>query len=331
MSVTENTPFEFNFILLIILHIKEKINTFMQKILHIFHLDARKLILYFKILFYMPLKSGENMKLLIITADKRQVYMSERLLEKGFDCTFYTPDLFVEGQFDGVVFALPGVKFSRINCEYDVRLENILSLVKKGGFVFSAMVDEAFLNAVKDSELINYDYYSREELVVFNAHLTAEGVLELVLVNSNVTLRNLEVLVTGYGKTGEAIADILSRNFASVTVAARKEKDRARVISRNMKALSFDEIKDSAEKFDFVINTVPAEVIGKNLLSRFRQNCVFLEIASKPYGIDVTSAENQGKKVIIASSLPGKYVARSAGFFIADTITNIVKEEGIND
>lgn len=279
----------------------------------------------------MPLKSGEIMKLLIITADKRQVYMSERLCEKGFDCTFYTPDLFVEGQFDGVVFALPSTKPSGINCEYDVRLENILSLVKKGGYVFSAMAPDSFLNTVKDSELVNYDYYSREELVVLNAGLTAEGVLELVLVNSNITLRNLRILVTGFGKTGEAIADVLSRNFASVTVAARKEKDRAKVTNRNMKAISFAQIRDCAESFDFVINTVPEEVIGKNLLSRFRQDCVFLEIASKPYGIDVTSGENQGKKVIIASSLPGKYVAKSAGIFIADTISNIVKEEGIND
>lgn len=274
------------------------------------------------------------MKLLIITADKRQSYMAERLKEKGFDCTFYNPNLSMsdnERQFDGAVFALPSVKFSRVNCEYDVRLESILSLVKKGGFVFSAMADENFRNAVNDAELKNYDYYSREELVVLNAYLTAEGVLELVLVNSNVTMRSLKILVTGYGKTGEAIADVLSRNFASVTVAARKEKDRARVKSRNMRAVSFSEIKDYAEEFDFVINTVPTEVIGKNLLAKFKNDCIFLEIASKPYGIDITSAESQKKKVIIASSLPGKYVARSAGFFIADTVTNIVKEEGIND
>lgn len=260
--------------------------------------------------------------------------MAEQLREKGFLCEFYKPNMSVgdtERQFDGVVFALPGMKFSRVNCEYDVRLENILSLVKKGGYVFSSMADEYFLDTVNESELINYDYYSREELAFFNAYLTAEGVLELVLVNSNVTLRKLNILVTGYGRTGEAIADILSRNFVSVTVAARKEKDRARVVSRNMKAVPFKQIRECAEAFDFVINTVPETVISTNLLGKFRTDCIFLEVASKPYGIDITGAEAQKRKVIIASSLPGKYVAKSAGVFIADTICNIVKEEGLND
>ena len=260
--------------------------------------------------------------------------MAEQLKEKGFLCDFYKPNMSVGGMenyFDGVVFALPGIKFSRVNCEYDTRLENILSLVKKGGYVFGSMADEDFLDAVNEAELNNYDYYSREELAVLNAYLTAEGVLELVLVNSNLTLRNLSVLVTGYGRTGEAIADILSRNFASVTVAARKEKDRARVISRNMHAVSFNQIRECAENFDFVINTVPETVITANLLRKFRTDCVFIEVASKPYGIDIINAEAQKRKVIIASSLPGKYVAKSAGVFIADTICNIVKEEGLND
>ena len=274
------------------------------------------------------------MKFLIVTADKRQIYMTERLIEKGFDCTFYKPELTLsdnEGRFDAVVFALPTVKLSRINCEYDVRLQSILSLVRKGGCVFSAMADASFVRAVETAELENFDYYSREELVILNAYLTAEGVLELVLVNSEVSLRKLKVLVTGYGKTGEAIAHVLSSNRVCVTVAARKEKDRVRAECKGMNSLSFDGIRSCAKSFDFVINTVPTEVIGKKLLAEFRDDCVFLEIASKPYGIDVASVEKQNKRVIIASSLPGKYVARSAGVFIADTITNIVKEEGIND
>ncbi len=260
--------------------------------------------------------------------------MTEHLKDKGFDCTLYNPNLTPDNNercFDGVVFALPSVKFSRVNCEYEVKLENILSLVKKGGYVFSAMADKTFLDAVNEAELKNHDYYEREELVIHNAYLTAEGVLELVLVNSDVSIKNLKILVTGYGKTGEAISDVLSRNFADVTVAARKERDRARVRSRNMNAIDFCEIKNQAQNFDFVINTVPTEVIGKNMLAKFRDNCVFLEIASKPYGIDIHAAESQNKKVIIASSLPGKYVSHSAGIFIADTVINIVKEESINE
>lgn len=270
------------------------------------------------------------MKLLIIPADKRQHHMTNYLNENGIECVIFNPLIGLgnsERQFDGVIFPLPSVKFSRINCEYDVRFENIAPLVKKGGFVLLAMADEKLKSEVENAELTYYDYYEREELIILNAELTAQAVLELVLINSDVRLADIKVLVTGYGKTGEAIADILNRNHAHVTVCARSSRDRARVKIRNMKAVDYREIKDIAEEFHFVINTVPELVLGKNLLSHFRDDTVFLEIASKPYGMDVGYLENTSKRLMIASSLPGKYVARSAGVFIAQTILNIVKEE----
>ncbi len=274
------------------------------------------------------------MKLLIIPADNRQLYTAEHLKENGIECTVYHPNLPMkdtENKFDGAVFALPSIKFSRVNCEYDVKLENILPLVKKGGYVFYAMADETFKSAVENADLKLFDYYSREELIILNAALTAQGVLELVLINTDVIAKDLKVLVTGYGKTGEAIADVLSKNYADVTVAARKSSARAKARTKNLKAVDFDEMCDGAKKFDFVINTVPQKVIGESQLSRFSDKCVFLEIASKPYGIDVLSAEKQNKKVIIASSLPGKYVACSAGIYIAESIIGIIREESIND
>ncbi len=260
--------------------------------------------------------------------------MAERLKEKGIECVLFTPEIFKDGRkeiFDGVVFALPGMKSSVVNCEYAVSLDEILSLVRKGGYVFGAMADEAFREKISSRSLVDFDYYSREELTILNAGLTAEGVLEIVLSESKITLCGLEILVTGYGRTGQAITEILSRNLISVTVAARKESDRVKAKMRKMKAVSFSEIGEIAEHFDFVINTVPSEVIDERLLERFRYDCVFVEVASKPYGINICSAENQNRKLIVASSLPGKSVPRSAGFFIADTIMNILKEEGINE
>ncbi len=271
------------------------------------------------------------MKLLIIPADGRQIFMAERLTENGILCEFYTPEISRRKRFDGVVFALPSTKSSRVNCRYDVTYGEILSLVKKGGYVFSAMGDSFLAEEIKSRSLVNYDYFQRDELTILNAYLTAEGVLELVLSESDVSLRSLRILVTGYGRTGKAIAEILTANLVSVTVAARKVKDRAAARAKNMNAISFEEISDCAETFDFVINTVPSEVIGEKLLEKFRQDCVFAEVASEPYGIDIRSAEEQKKRLIIAASLPGKCVPRSAGFFIADTIMNILKEEGINE
>lgn len=274
------------------------------------------------------------MKLLIIQADNRQVYMTQFLEENGFDCTVFNPNLPSsdnERQFDVAIFALPTVKNSRINCEYEVRLDTILPLIKKSGCVFGAMADELFIKTTEESELKFYDFYEREELIILNAAATAQAVLELVLINTDTMLSGLKILVTGYGKTGEAIAGVLKANNVDVTVVARKLKDRAKAESENIKAIDFNEIKNIARNFDMVINTVPERVIGPNLLSKFSDDCIFFEVASKPYGIDVAEACRQQKKMIIASSLPGKYVACSAGKFIAQTIINMIKEEMTND
>lgn len=274
------------------------------------------------------------MKLLIIQADNRQTYMTQFLKENHYECTVFSPNLFSgdkERQFDAVVFALPTIKNSRINCEYEVGLDMVFPLLKKNGYVFCAMIDDEFRKTAEEAELKIYDFYKREDLIVLNAAATAQAVLELVLINSNVMLKDLKILVTGYGKTGEAIADIFKNNNADITVAARKPKDRAKAEMKNIKAVDFSGIEHIAGAFDIVINTVPERVIDSNLLSRYNDECMFFEVASRPFGIDITSAEEQGKKLIIASSLPGKYVARSAGEFIAQTIINMIKEEGLND
>ncbi|MBQ7957044.1 MAG: hypothetical protein IJ279_03310 [Clostridia bacterium] len=274
------------------------------------------------------------MKLLIIQADNRQYFMTKYLEENGYDCTVFNPNLPSsdnERNFDGVIFALPTVKNSRINCEYEVRLDTIIPLVKKNGFVFSAMADDLFRMTIEDAELKFYDFYEREELIILNAAATAQAVLELVLINTDVMLSDMKILVTGYGRTGEAIARILSDNNVDVTVAARKLKARAKAQSENIRAVDFKEIKNIARSFNMVINTVPEKIIGSNLLAKFSDNCIFFEVASKPYGIDIAEAGKQQKKLIIASSLPGKYVACSAGKFIAQTVINMIKEERGNE
>ena len=274
------------------------------------------------------------MKLLIIQADNRQIYMTQFLRANHYECTVFSPNLFSgdeERQFDAAIFALPTVKNGRINCEYEVGLDMILPLIKKNGSVFCAMADETFKNAIEESELNFYDFYKREELIVLNASATAQAVLELVLINSNVMLHELKILVTGYGKTGEAIAEILKVNNTRVTVAARKSKDRAKAETKNINAIDFSEIKNTADKFDIVINTVPERVLGWNLLMKFDDRCIFFEVASRPFGIDIEATEKQNKNLIIASSLPGKYVACSAGKFIAQTIINMIKEESSDD
>ena len=52
---------------------------------------------------------------------------------------------------------------------------------------------------------------------------------------------------------------------------------------------------NSLKEFDFVFNTVPYPIIDSKLLKTAKEDCVFIELASYPYGIDINFAENKIK------------------------------------
>ena len=70
------------------------------------------------------------------------------------------------------------------------------------------------------------DCFAREELAVRNAVPTAEGCIALLLTRRTRTLWGAPVLVTGYGRVGQAAALRLTALGARVTVAASVRNSR---------------------------------------------------------------------------------------------------------
>ena len=54
--------------------------------------------------------------------------------------------------------------------------------------------------------LILRDYFAREELAVANAVPTAEGAVQLAMEQMPVTIHGARVLITGFGRVGQAVA-----------------------------------------------------------------------------------------------------------------------------
>ena len=81
--------------------------------------------------------------------------------------------------------------------------------------------------------------------------------------------------------------------------------------------------------YDLVINTVPAQILGRAQLEDLKRGCLILDLASKPGGVDFDAAARLGVKVIWALSLPGKVAPVTAGQCIQTTIYNILRELGV--
>lgn len=277
-----------------------------------------------------PIKIG---KTAVIGGDGRQAATAARLKEAGIECAVcHGGDENIKeiiGGAECVVFPLPLTK-DGVNI-YDTAgknacLEQVLDLLTPEQKIFAGMVSAAARERFRARGLTVSDYFTDEALTVYNAALTAQGLLKTVLDSTERSLSR-RVLVTGYGRVAKATAKLFSACGARVTVAVRSEKDRAQAVCDGFEAIFYSQLKSRIFIYDIIINTVPAQVIDKSLVRSVRGDALMLEAASAPYGIDRQAAENYSKKLILCPGLPGRYTPVSAGRIIADTVVRLYGEE----
>ena len=172
-----------------------------------------------------------------------------------------------------------------------------------------------------------YDYMEREELNLRNAVPTAEGAVQIALEELPATLSGLKVLIVGMGRIGTALAEILKGFGADITAAVRNAKGTAKAKLMGIKSVHTENMPSDC---GLVFNTVPSMIFGREQLSRFGEDTLFIDLASKPGGIDFAAAQEIGRKVIWALGLPGKTAPVTSGEIIAETIDNMLTE-GRND
>ena len=82
------------------------------------------------------------------------------------------------------------------------------------------------------------------------------------------------------------------------------------------------------DRFDLIFNTAPALILDGARLRETREDCVIIELASAPGGVDLAEARRLGRQVIQAPGLPGKVAPRSAAAAIRDSIYHILEDRG---
>lgn len=200
--------------------------------------------------------------------------------------------------------------------------EALLRLAHRGALVCAGSPGAALREACRTLGLELADYAEREDYTLRNADLTAEGALAMLL-DSPRALRGSSVLIAGYGRIGQSLAEKLVPLGANVTVAARSAAARTRAKLRGCAAVPVEGC--AASGYDAVVNTIPRTLFGKAELTCFAP-ARLIELASPPYGFDFAAAETLGIKVVLASGLPGKTAPVSAAEAVEKTIRAIIEE-----
>lgn len=143
------------------------------------------------------------------------------------------------------------------------------------------------------------------------------------------TIHGTKCLITGFGRVAKVLTKTLLALGADVTVCVRKYADMAWIKIYGAKAAHTSQLEQEAQKCELLVNTVPAMLFNEQILSGLRKDCLVIDLASKPGGVDFDTAQNLGVKAIWALSLPGKVAPVSSGGIICDTIINILRERGL--
>lgn len=276
----------------------------------------------------------------------RQLYLAEKLALSaevyvtGFDKNVYTPEravltdslLSLAERADCLVLPLPvtsdNVMVSTPFYKQSLPLDNLLSAVKEGGLIFGGCISPDVAALFNKHNLETIDYLEREELSVMNAVPTAEGAVQIAMEELATTLYGRNILILGMGRIEKVLIKILTGFSCRITVAARKYSDLAWAEVYGCKGVHIRSIEPALEDAEVLFNTVPAMILTGERLMRLHKDCLLIDLASKPGGVDLRTAAGLGIKTVWALSLPGKLALVSAGEMIASAILNILTERG---
>ena len=287
----------------------------------------------------------------ILGGDKRQTVIARKLIacghtvklfalgEYGMECTgaeiCSTVDKAVE-KSDVVILPLPAltnelelsVKFAGDDA---VSIADIIASMKKYGcgILLGGMLKDSIMDTCEAAGISCIDYYKNEELQLKNALPSAEGALMVAMENTEITVEGMKAFVCGYGRIGSILASLLRKMGAEVTVGARRDEVLCSASMSGHKAVRLESGFMLEDDYDVIFNTVPGLIFSEKVLRGIKNKPVYVEIASKPGGIDTSAARECGLRIIYAPSLPGRYSPVSAGGYIFETVSDILAERGM--
>ncbi len=276
----------------------------------------------------------------VLGGDRRQIYLARSIAADGYPVLISgledSPDTRgltelpleeLAAKCTVIILPLPvtrdGTYLNTALSRRKILLDDDFAALFLGKTVYGGMMEQLYRTSEVWGSVTAYDYYSREELTVGNAFLTAEGAVGMAIQEYEGALNGSHCLVTGFGRIGKALCLALRGLGAQVDCCARKARDLTAIRALGCRPLQYREI---AEAYDVVFNTVPAKALTAQPLSRQRPDTLVIELASQPGGVDLEAAQRLGLRVLNAPSIPGRMSPRTSGELIKETVYNMMEE-----
>ncbi len=238
---------------------------------------------------------------LVDQSDKRNVYLAAALAEEGYEVVCCDSDTICSAQPKGAHCALVLSPAKPVT-------ESIAASAPPESYIFGGKATPKALELIAKKEIAYVSFLDDEIFTM------------LAMENTPATIRDMEVLLLGYGRVAKCVNQVFTALGAKVTVLARNVKDIAAAGVFAHAAHDFDYLQHGGIAADVVINTVPHLVLGKSELRHLKQEAYIIDLASKPGGVDFEAAQALGIRTEHALGLPGRVAPKSAGDYMKRVI-----------
>jgi dipicolinate synthase subunit A len=166
------------------------------------------------------------------------------------------------------------------------------------------------------------DLLTDERYLAENAMITADCAIRVASNQLPITWQQCPVLILGWGRIGKCLGQLLKALGAEVSIAARKEADRAMIRALGCESEGISGLDCILKRYRVIFNTVPHLILSQEQLANCRRDCIKIELASSP-GM-------AGEGILPARGLPGRMVPESSGRLIARTVLRLcARKEGL--
>lgn len=213
--------------------------------------------------------------------------------------------------FDGATFALfpiPGIApngalFAPAAPAPIIPDPTMLGGMAPGAHIILGWADENLKAVAGNAGIGLHEYEWDEDLMLLRGPAIIEGLLKVVIDNTRITIHNARVGIVGQGTIGFLLTRYMVALGAHTHVFARNAVQRAAAYAANAKPHLLTELPGVAPELDMLFSTVPARVIGQDVLAALPAHALVVDMAAPPGGVDFDSAKQLGRKAIWARGL----------------------------
>lgn len=242
--------------------------------------------------------------------DKRNYTVKEILSKKYKTATLDKTSEIKQG--DVIVYS-PAKKFD---------LSEALSL-PSGITVYCGNVCEQIQKIFKEKYITVKNLLKDEIFAIKNAKLTAEGVLSIVICNTDKSIFEQKILLLGGGRIAKACCVLFNKLGVNCAVASFSKSEYFNAFYYSDKQYSGNDFYKEIGLYDVIINTRPFLYIQDDKLDAIKKGALFIETASEKC-LNLANVKNF--KYFLAPQLPQKFSSYSAGRIIAEKILGEIND-----